>query len=329
MDAKNLEKAGKMDEEAISPHFTLLKADRKMVSLCWEPQHTEGYASRRCLRCTMPLCDACVVKDAFGKQESTYHNRRRYVCAECWSRDEHPIVQLNRIQRRTTSSYVGLAESRRFCQCTVHDGWLCSRCKTEQNSSLATKLEQCVTEGCPHKPLNDCFGGRMCLWCDLPMPGRMSHGEARREYDSLHLRARAYSACEPLTPVEEVEDPETGGFQIRCRPKSVFLGREDCQRTLDFQRLPAPKPLLCMHSAADLPTPNNTGNHSFKWEAGLFRKMSLRIPSYNRRRAIDGQGLRSSMLKWRTSSTSLLIRHPTGDFQAQDERPSIVLYEGP
>lgn len=309
---------------------TLLQSSFKVVLLCCEPQHTGGYVSRGCLRCTMPICDACVIKDAFGKRESTYHNRRRYVCAECWYREAHLTIQPIGLQSKTLSTYAKLAESQEFCQCSVHDGWLCSRCKTEQNSNMAASLEQCAITGCPIQPLSDRLGGRMCLWCNFPMPGRMSPGEARRDYDSLHLPARAYSTCEPLTP-ETPEVPAISWFHIRRRSDSVFQGREDSQINFDTQTQPAPKPssLLRADSATDLPTRGRKGKDSFKREAGLLPRFNFMRPSYQRRGDRDGQGLRSMMVKWRSSSTSLLIRRPTCDVEMQSERPSIVLYEGP
>ncbi len=324
---KDLEKAEQVDKELSGIRSASLKPSFDIVLLCWDPQHTEGYVSKGCLRCTLSTCDACVIKNAFGKQDSTYANRRRHVCAECWARSEHPEIQLNRLQSKTQVSYAKRAEFEEFCQCTVPDGWLCSRCKTAQNSSLGTKLEQCVIEGCSKKPLHNCFGGRMCLWCDMPMRGRKSLGEARREYDSLHLRARAYSACEPLTPVEEVDDPEIGWLQIRRKPKPVFLG----QGTPDLQRQPASKPrLLRAHSVPDPSTPDSKGEDSLKMWAGLLRRMSLKISSYKRRSDVMGLGLRTSMGKWRSSSTSLLIQSSTSNCQKQDQGPAmILLYEGP
>lgn len=297
-----------------------------IVLLCWDPQHTKGYVSKGCLRCTLPTCDACVIKNAYGKQDSTYADRRRLVCVECWSRSEHPEIQLNRLQSRPQVSYAKRAEFEEFCQCTALDGWLCSRCKTEQYSGLGTELEQCVTEGCSQKPQHNFFGGRMCLWCDMPMRGRKSLGEARREYDSLHLRARAYSACEPLTPVEEVDDPEIAWLSTRRKPKTVSLG----QGTLDLQRQPASKPcLLRAHSVPNPSAPDSKDEDSPKKVAGLLRKMSLKISSCKRRCDIEGLRLRTSTGNWR-SSTSLLIQSSASDFQKQDQAPAmVILYEGP
>ena len=324
--SKDLVKARKWNEGFNGVFAAFLKPDFEVVLLCRESRHTEGYVSKGCLGCTAPICDACVIKNAFGKQEATYRNRRRHVCAECWSRDHHLIKQPGGLQSKTQTSYAKCAESRDFCQCTVHDGWLCSKCKIEQNSNLATKLEYCATEGCPEQPLNDHFGGRVCLWCDLPMPGRVSLGEARREYDSLHLRARAFHACEPLP----VMDPETGSLRVGHRPNTIFQGRENSQTMLDSQRQPVPKPsLLRAHSATDSPMRERQGKNCFKREVGLLRRISVMVPSYQRHRYSDGQGWRSPMEKLRSSSTSLLIRHPTSDDTTPYERPSVILYEGP
>ena len=323
----NLVEAQRWNEGLNGVYAAFLKPGFEVVLLCRESKHTKGYVSKGCLRCTAPICDACVVKDAYGKQEATHRNRRRHVCAECWSRDEHLIMQPSVFQSKRQTSYAKCAESREFCQCTVHDGWLCSECKIEQNSNLATKLEQCATAGCPDQPLNNYFGGRVCLWCDLPMPGRISLAEARREYDSLHLRARAFHACEPLSAV----DPETGCLRLRHGPNTIFQGREDSQKMLDSQRLPAPMPsLFRADSAAAPPMRERQGKDRFKREASLLRRIGVMVPSYRRRRDSYGQEWPSAKEKWRSSSTSLLIRHPTSDDTTTPyERPSVILYEGP
>ena len=329
LETEDLGKVGNQDAGLTGYRPVLLKSDLKNLLVCWEPHHTEGYVSRCCLKCTMPICDACVVKDAFGKQEATYRNRRRYVCLDCWS-PERSIIRPSGSGSRIVPSYAQRVASREFCQCSVYNGWLCSKCKTGQNSDLTSKLDQCVTERCPNKPSKDHFGGRMCLWCDLPMPGRMSPGEARREYDSLHLRARAYSSCEPLAPVKEVDDPEAVRFQIRHPLRPVFLGRDDYRERLDSQRQFALKPTLSSaHSAAALPTKENKDMENHKRDSGLRRRMSLILPSFKTRRDGKGYGLRTSMVKWRSSSASLLVQRPSSVIEKQEESSAIVLYEGP
>ena len=323
-----LHKSGIQDGGLLGLRSIMVRSDLKAL-ICRELHHTEGYVIRCCLRCTMPVCDACIVKDAFEKEEATYYNRRRHVCAECWDRRQHSVLQSDGSQSREQVSFAMRAESKELCQCSVHDGWLCSRCKVEQNSNLASKLEKCVTEPCESKPLDDQFGGRMCLWCGLPMLGRRSPGEARREYDSLHLRARAYSSCEPLEPVKEDGDLRIDDYHIRYPRRSVFLGREDSREALDSQRKLGPKPPLpYAFSAAILPTQDAKSNDNFKEETGLLQKMSRMLPLYKRSMNDNGQGLHTTMVKWRSPSTSLLIRRPKSVFDRQDE-PQIVLYDGP
>ena len=323
---KVLVKPNTWNEGQNGVYATFLKPEFKVDLSCHESQHTEGYVSKGCLRCTTPTCDACVVKDAFGKREATHRNRRRHICVECWSREDHFVMQPNGFQAKTQTSYAKCAKFQEFCQCTVHESWLCSECKTEQNANLATKLEECATRGCPNQPLNEQFGGRICLWCDLPMPGRMSLGEARREYDSLHLRARAFSTCEPLPAV----GPDAGWFHIRRHPNAILQGREDSRTMLNSQRLPAPKPsFFRAHSAADPPMQEREGIDRHKGNTGLLRRMNFMMPSYQRRKGNDGQGWRTTKETWRWSSASLPLRHLTTDIATQNGRPSIVLYEGP
>lgn len=193
-------------------HWKNLKARSPLC--CSEPQHTRGDKVKGCLMCSMPVCQACVIKASFGKRdENTFPMRRRSLCVECFnSGNPHQETSLNGEEDLIQTSYFMRTE----CICTAKDGHLCLRCTTKQNSKLESRYKQCHGIGCSRlEP--DGFGGRVCLWCDLPLPRELSRAESRRDYDSRHLHARKHSSYD-RSPEEGAEDdiinnaePETIG----------------------------------------------------------------------------------------------------------------------
>ena len=188
----------------IGRHNTLHWRNLKIKSpvCCSEPQHTRGAKIKGCLLCSMPVCEACIIKASFGKHdENTFANRTRSLCAECFdSGNSHQESSLN------DEEYVVLTSSLipTECICIARDGHLCLRCKTKQNSNVEARTNQCYGVGCS-KSISDSFGGRVCLWCDLPLPRERSRAESRRDYDARHLLARTHSSYEQ-TVGEVLED---------------------------------------------------------------------------------------------------------------------------
>ena len=182
-------------------HWKNLKA--KSPLCCSEPQHTRGAKIRGCLMCSMPICEACIIKASFEKrEENTFPNRTRSLCVECFnSGNPHQETSLNGEENIALTSYFMRTE----CTCTARDGHLCLRCKTKQNSNLDIKKNQCYGIGCS-KSKPDGFGGRVCLWCDLPLPRERSKAESRRDYDTRHLLARTHSSYDQ--PAKEVAEDD-------------------------------------------------------------------------------------------------------------------------
>ena len=170
-------------------HWKNLKARSPLC--CSEPQHTRGDKVKGCLICSMPVCQACIIKASFGKRdENTFPNRRRSLCVECFNLgNPHQETSLNGEEDFIQTSYFMRTE----CICTAKDGHLCLRCKIKQNSKLDSRHKQCCGIGCSRSEL-DGFGGRVCLWCDSPLPRERSRAESRRDYDSRHLLARKHSS---------------------------------------------------------------------------------------------------------------------------------------
>ena len=159
---------------------------------CSEPQHTKGDKVKGCLMCSMPVCEACIIKASFGKHdENTFPSRIRSLCVECFNLGIPPreTSLLDGEENTTHTSYIRRTE----CTCAAKDGHLCLRCKTKQNLKLDCRKIQCFGMGCSTSKM-DYFGGRVCLWCNHPLPRERSRAESRRIYDARHLLARRHSS---------------------------------------------------------------------------------------------------------------------------------------
>ena len=151
--------------------------------------------------CSMPVCEACIIKESFGKRdEKTFQHRTRTLCSDCYDSDTPHIEQTIKPGMKGKNAVLPT------CICTPKEGHLCVRCKIEQRSKLAVKLARCYGQGCTRTQPGG-FPGRVCLWCNLRLPGNRSRAEARRDYDARHLLARSHSSFEH--PVdEELVHPE-------------------------------------------------------------------------------------------------------------------------
>ena len=146
--------------------------------------------------CSMPVCEACIIKESFGKRdEKTFQHRTRTLCPDCYDSDNPHIEQTFKPESKGKDTMHSLSETGITCICTPKDGHLCLRCKIEQRSNLAIKLARCYGQDCMETQPGG-FSGRICLWCDLRLPGERSRAEARRDYDARHLLARSHSSFE-------------------------------------------------------------------------------------------------------------------------------------
>lgn len=161
--------------------------------LCSESNHTKGSAAKPCRLCSLPVCEGCIVKASMAKHEVTLQMCRVYYCIECWisgnsQRECCPPESVPRVFR--ADGPTSKSESR--CVCSAQDKWLCLRCKSAQRSLAESCYVRCTGHGCSKlvQP-----GGQLvsiCLLCGRYGPqGREIY---RREYDSIHLSARFYSA---------------------------------------------------------------------------------------------------------------------------------------
>lgn len=166
--------------------------------LCSEPQHTKGSNARGCRMCSKPVCEGCIVKASFGKQDNIFQTRRRRFCGECWlSGNRHAGARMDDPCAKRIP-YSAFAQAGNFCCCTADDGWLCLRCKTTQQDDSTVRINKCCGQGCGNSLEDDEGSRRICLWCDSPLDGRLPKNEARRAHNSRHLYAK--SSCHVKRP---------------------------------------------------------------------------------------------------------------------------------
>jgi hypothetical protein len=148
------------------------------ILACLETKHTKGDSPHACRLCSMPVCNTCVVKQSFGKRENTFGNRKRQLCEHCWLSGNPHKQRLLHVRHETIISVD--YTSMNLCRCTASDGFLCSSCKDEQNDVSKAQQVRCAGRNCSQILASDEQGGRICLWCDLALPGARSKTDRRR-----------------------------------------------------------------------------------------------------------------------------------------------------
>lgn len=134
----------------------------RSLLLCSEPHHVRGDKVRGCRMCSMPVCEACIIRSSFGKRdERKYSNRTRSLCPDCYA--------LGNVHRERLSKGTGLESGPPYlnpgepvCTCTANDGHLCIRCKAGQKSDMEKNLDRCHGKGCSRAKEGG-FAGRVCL----------------------------------------------------------------------------------------------------------------------------------------------------------------------
>ena len=171
-----------------SPYWRRLKA--KGLWVCSESHHVQGTVVRDCRMCSMPVCEACVIKVSFRKHnEGTFATRCRSLCPDCYNSGN---THGGRFSRDAHSSHSLPNLIHPYCSCTAKDGHLCLECKKKQESEAKTHVDQCHGNGCSVMKVMG-FPSRVCLWCGLRILGDSNRASARRDYNSRHLFARFHS----------------------------------------------------------------------------------------------------------------------------------------
>lgn len=176
---------------------------------CSEPHHTKGSRIKGCRLCSMLVCESCIVKSSYFSTNVTMGSRRRYLCRTCWNTgNPHKERKFGKAIDQKFCSYQRQAEVRGSCICTIQDKWLCSKCTKKETPKMPEDVVQCAGEGCSTimRPAN--CGGRLCMWCELPLVEKLGREQSRRDYDLKHLSARAHSAVytDELTSSDDEEN---------------------------------------------------------------------------------------------------------------------------
>ena len=92
---------------------------------------------------------------------------------------------------------------------------------------MATRLNVCFGEGCLATPDDPgAFEGRVCLWCDLPLPGGRSRAQSRRDYDARYFLARVHSTYD--RSLGEVEPEVVNETNRETNPIFLDIAAKSC-----------------------------------------------------------------------------------------------------
>ncbi|KAL2362868.1 hypothetical protein RJZ56_004245 [Blastomyces dermatitidis] len=170
----------------IGDHQTLYWKNIKKSGqlICSEPTHTRGLTPHLCKYCSLPVCEACIVKESFRQSTSAYKSRTRPLCIDCWLSG-----QPHNGRRPSAPPYHNDASNpvaSAYCICTAKDGWMCSKCREIQVRTGQEPIAKCSGEGCGGPPGKDNGRRRICLWCHLPLVARPSMEQSREWYAERH-----------------------------------------------------------------------------------------------------------------------------------------------
>jgi hypothetical protein len=149
------------------------------------------------------------VKHSFGKNESTFKNRCRFMCQCCWdtgnSQKERRYSGKPGGAERYSHKLAG--EARKFCTCTSKDGWVCNECKEEQNEDARKNGSSvCFGKDCDMTLEDDKDRRKICIWCDKPVPRGRASMESRIAFDQKMMGAREREMSSQLADFQEYEN---------------------------------------------------------------------------------------------------------------------------
>jgi hypothetical protein len=191
---------------------------------CAEIGHKRGKNARGCRMCSLPVCEACIVKNSWGKKENTFSGRRRHLCFDCWS-NGNPSTE--RLWVRGGEVAKINYERSPVCRCVARDGWLCVRCKEMQNQDVLEKILLCSGRGCD-ETIGPSNISRICLWCQLVLPEPRPVIDREAEYQPLYVRSDLHACLDaqfsnrpPLPPL--LSDGKTAAYE----PCQLYGSEED------------------------------------------------------------------------------------------------------
>lgn len=306
----------------VEPFGEMNFSEKVSSASCSEPHHTKGSSTKPCRICSTPVCDGCIVKASFAKEEVTLHMCRAYSCIECW-------ISRKPLQGRRPAGPLD-EDNDTFCICSTQDKWLCLQCKHTRRRFSESHIIQCEGRECSTIMESACYGGITCLLCGLETrPGREI---SQREYDSIHLSARFFTAFDP--DASESESGETGPqAESSLQPgvvSNIAPSPEPCQtsRTSEIPRRKGGQTgrveMLQVHSAADygasrletgqtarVDLEEKTSEFDRSNEKGSPEYLGPHRPKAGRRRVLRSVWKRANTLR----STLRILHSPKAFFQ--------------
>ena len=127
----------------------------------------QQHETRPCRLCSIPVCQACIVRVSFSKPlRRTYPDRVRYMCTDCWELgNPQRKRKFTTPQERQMTAYVDEG----VCECTPREIWVCSTCQDEQEQGARKDVSTCFGDGCLEKLDVVKYKTSICIWCDKPV----------------------------------------------------------------------------------------------------------------------------------------------------------------
>ena len=162
-------------------HQTELWKRLKSISQleCSEPFHKRGKAVKNCRICSMPVCEACVVRSSFSRNGNTFDNRNRHLCETCFESGNPHKDRLRYGPYGPPLNYHKMSR----CECTPKDGSLCLECREEHLLRWEDKMWKCAGHNCKGT-VSKAWAVRVCLWCNGVVPGHRNREDYWLGFDA-------------------------------------------------------------------------------------------------------------------------------------------------
>jgi len=154
---------------------------------CSWPGHKKGDSLLGCRLCSIPICEACIVKDSFKRstsatKRSVFDNRGRNMCRTCW-KTGNPLVESLRYGPSHQVKDYALVDP---CRCTAKDGVLCGGCREEQTQDVEQKVGQCAGYDCGIPLSKETSALSVCTWCSGVLWSVMAAGPIYPDLKAVH-----------------------------------------------------------------------------------------------------------------------------------------------
>ena len=161
-------------------HQTELWKKLKSTSMmeCSETFHKRGKVCKTCRICSMPVCEACIMKLSFSRMGSAYNTRERHLCDGCFESGNPHGDKLRYGPDHGLIDYKSL----RRCICTARDGFICAECRDLHFRRHYDRVWLCAGYKC-QKTIERVWGVRVCSWCNGSIPGHRNREDYWLAFD--------------------------------------------------------------------------------------------------------------------------------------------------